>query len=151
AELPDPPSPAAAPTPELTQRRAAARRVIAADPSQWPYPDQALVMVNSAAAAFFRARLPGSWAAAYLAGRGFGPEICRRWQLGSAPAGGTGLLDPLRAAGSPDAVSEAAGLARRSSIGKLIDVFRNRAMIPIRGIHGQIIGFAGRAPDDAPG
>jgi DNA primase len=106
-------------------------------------------MVNGAAAAFFRARLPGSWAAAYLAGREFGPEICRRWQLGYAPDGWTGLLDHLRAAGYPDEVIQAAGLAKRSSIGTLIDVFRDRAMIPVRGIHGQIIAFAGRARDDA--
>jgi len=153
ADLPGPPAPAPSPAsaqaPEPTQRRPAAPRVTAADPARWPYPDQALVMVNGAAAAFFRARLPGSWAAAYLAGRGFGPEICRRWQLGYAPDGWTGLLDHLRAAGYPDAVIQAAGLVRPSSLGTLIDVFRNRAMIPVRGIHGQIVGFAGRAPADA--
>ena len=160
ADLPAPPapapSPAAAQAPQV-QRRTAVPRVTAADPAQWPYPDQALVRVNGAAAAFFRARLPGSWAAEYLAGRGFGPEICRRWQLGYAPDSWTGLLDHLRAvrnpdgtASYPDEVIQAAGLARTSSRGTLIDVFRNRVMIPIRGTHGQIIGFAGRAPDDAP-
>jgi len=160
ADLPDPPAPAPAPAatraPQPVPRRPAPPRVTAADPAQWPDPDQALVTVNGVAAAFFRARLPGSWAAAYLDGRGFGPEICRRWQLGYAPDGWTGLLDHLRAvrepdgtASYPDELIEAAGLARTSSRGTLYDVFRNRAMIPIRGTHGQIIGFAGRARDDA--
>jgi DNA primase len=153
AGLPDPPAPKPAPAdtraPQPVPRRPAAPVVTAADPANWAYPDQALVRVNVDAAAFFRARLPGSWAWAYLDGRGFGPEICRRWQLGYAPDGWTGLLDHLRAAGYPDELIQAAGLARISSRGTPIDVFRDRAMIPIRGIHGQIIGFAGRARDDA--
>jgi DNA primase len=153
ASLPDPPAPAPSPAakqaPEPVQRRPGAPPVTAADPANSLYPDQALARVNGAAAAFFRARLPGSWAATYLQGRGFGPEICRRWQLGYAPDGWTGLLDHLRAAGYPDELLEAAGLVTRSSIGTLIDVFRHRAMIPIRGAHEQIIGFAGRAPDGA--
>jgi hypothetical protein len=152
AALPDPPAPAPAPpvtrAPEPVPRRRPAPVVTAADPAQWPYPDQALVKVNAAAAAFFRAGLPGSWAATYLADeRGFGPDICRRWQLGYAPDGWTVLLQHLRDAGYPDKVIQEAGLARRSQHGNLIDVFRNRVMIPIRGIHGQLIGFAGRAPD----
>ncbi len=36
--------------------------------------------VNEVAARFFRARLPGSWVPGYLASRGFGPGIQRRWQ-----------------------------------------------------------------------
>ena len=160
ADLPDPPAPK--PAPEATQapppvpRRPAAPLVTPADPASWPYPDQALARVNQAAAAFFRARLPGSWAATYLDGRGFGPEICRRWQLGYAPDGWTGLLDHLRAVRNPDGTAsypdkliEDAGLVTRSSIGTLIDVFRDRVMIPIRDIHGQIVGFAGRARADA--
>src|SRR5262249_53321381 len=144
ADLPDPPamapSAAAAQAPRPVPLPPAAPRATAADPANWPHPDQALVMVNGAAAAFFCARLPGSWAVTYLEGRGFGPAICRRWHLGYAPNVWTGLIDHLRAAGYPDSVIQAAGLARRSSAGTLIDVFRDRAMIPIRGIHGQIIG-----------
>ena len=175
ADLPEPPAPAPSPAatraPEPVRGRPAAPRVTAADPANWPYPDQAagaaapaadgpaaaaLVMVNGAAAAFFRAHLPGSWAATYLNDRGFGPEICRRWQLGYAPDGWTGLLDHLRAVRNPDGTAsypdeliEAAGLATRSKIGTLIDVFRNRVVIPIRGVHGQIVGFAGRRAPDA--
>ncbi len=112
---------------------------------------QQLIRVNQAAAAFFRARLPGSWAESYLADvRGFGPDICRRWQLGYAPDEWSALRDHLHKAGFPDKLITAAGLARRSSAGTLIDHFRNRVMIPVRDLHGQVVGFAGRAPDDAP-
>jgi DNA primase len=38
-----------------------------------------------------------------------------------------------------------------SQRGTLADVFRDRAMIPVRGPHGQIVAFAGRAPDTADG
>jgi DNA primase len=126
------------------------RALTVTDRLAWPVPDQELVRVNAAAAAFFRARLPGSWAESYLAGRGFGPAISRRWHLGYAPAKWTGLLDHLRRGGYPDARIEAAGLAHRSRRGTLIDFFRDRVMIPVRGHHGQVIAFAGRAPDDSP-
>jgi DNA primase len=161
AGLPDPPPaqalappPAAQPPPEAQPRPQPARgpaqrRAAVTDRPAWPFPDQDLVKVNAAAAAYFRAGLPRSWAATYLQGRGFGPDITRRWQLGYAPGGWTRLLDHLRACGYPDALVEAAGLARRSSRGTLIDVFRNRVMFPIRGVHGQNVAFAGRAPDGA--
>jgi DNA primase len=165
ASLPEPPSvqvPAPAhtaepsPEPPLAQpalaqpaREATARRASVAGRAAWPFPDQDLVGVNAAAAAYFRANLPRSWVTAYLRGRGFGPDITRRWQLGYAPGGWTRLLDHLRARGYPDALIEAAGLARQSSRGTLIDVFRNRAMFPVRGVHGQIVAFAGRAPAGA--
>lgn len=116
----------------------------------WPVPDQALIQVNMAAAAFYRARLDGSWAAEYLDSRGFGPDICRRWQLGYAPRSWTSLCDHLRAAGFTDQVIEQAGLATISSRGSLIDCFRDRVIIPIRGPHGQVVAFAGRARDGDP-
>ena len=159
ADLPDPPpapvpAPAAEPPahspPAQSPQVAAARHAIVTDRPAWPYPDQALVRVNAEAAAYFRSRLrKGGWAAAYLRRRGFGPDICRRYQLGYAPRAWTRLLDHLRAKGYPDELLEAAGLVRRTRNGNLIDVFRDRVMFPIRGVHGQIVAFAGRAPDDA--
>ncbi|MGH3410210.1 MAG: toprim domain-containing protein, partial [Streptosporangiaceae bacterium] len=110
----------------------------------WPCPDQMLIAANMAAAAWYRARLPGSWAEGYLRGRGFGPGICRRWQLGYAPRGRTGLVGHLRAAGFGDEVIEQAGLGVRYGGGALADYFRDRVMIPVRGPAGQVAGFAGR-------
>ena len=157
ADLPDPTpaqvsSPAAKPRTQSPQpsQAAAGRGATAIFRPAWPVPDQDLVRVNGEAAAYFRANLPRSWAATYLRSRGFGADIARRWQLGYAPGGWTRLLDHLRASGYPDALILAAGLARRSSRGSMIDVFRNRVMFPIRGAHGQIVAFAGRAADKAP-
>jgi DNA primase catalytic core, N-terminal domain/Ftsk gamma domain len=136
---PEPGRAAAAPHPRVTDR------------PPWPVPDREVVQVNMAAAAYFRGRLPSSaWAAGYLSGRGFGADICRRWQLGYAPGGWTSLRDHLREAGFTDAALEAAGLARQSSFSAgMIDFFTNRVMIPVRGPAGQIAGFAGRAPEKA--
>ena len=61
------------------------------------------------------------------------------------PAGWTTLLNHLRSLGHDDAAIQAAGLARLSRRGTLIDHFRDRVMLAIRNEHGQITGFIGRA------
>jgi len=108
-----------------------------------------LIRVHQSAARFFRIRLADSWVPAYLAGRGFGPAVQERWQAGYAPAAWDDLTRYLRAAGYADPLIEAAGLARRSRRGTLIDTFRDRVMLPIRAAGGIIVAFIGRAPDHA--
>src|SRR6185437_12666799 len=68
-----------------------------------------------------------------------------------APARWTALASHLRSAGHDNATIEAAGLARRSSRGTLIDYFRDRVMLAIRDEHGKVTGFIGRAHPAAPG
>ncbi|HEY1919602.1 MAG TPA: toprim domain-containing protein [Streptosporangiaceae bacterium] len=104
-----------------------------------------LVRVHKAALRFFHDQLPSSWVPAYLNGRGFGPLIQHQWQVGYAPAQWTALTSNLRAAGYPDSLIEASGLARRSRRGTLIDTFRDRAMLPIHSSDGTIVAFIGRA------
>jgi len=100
---------------------------------------------------FYRGRLHGSWVPGYLEARGFGAATMTQWGAGYAPSGWTVLLSHLRALGHGDPVIEAAGLARRSARGTLIDHFRDRVMLPIRDENGVIAGFIGRAhPDAAP-
>ncbi len=101
--------------------------------------------VHATAARFYRDQVPGSWVPGYLAGRGLGPDIWRRWQVGYAPAGWDALTCHLRASGYADALIEAAGLARRSRRGTLADTFRDRAVFPIRSARGTIVAFTGRA------
>src|SRR5436190_16706183 len=98
-----------------------------------------------AAARFFAARLPGSWVPAYLAGRGFGEQALRPWTVGYAPAGWRALTDCLRDLGYGDAAIQAAGLARRTRRGALVDFFRDRAMLGVRWPDGTLAGFTGRA------
>ena len=108
-----------------------------------------LVLVHQAAARFFRSRLPSSWVPGYLTARGFGPPVQQRWQAGYAPAGWDALTRYLRDAGYPDQLIEASGLARRSRRGTLIDIFRDRAMLPIHTVDGTIVAFIGRAAANA--
>jgi DNA primase len=111
-----------------------------------PVPDDDIIQVNVAAQAFFQSRMPGSWVPGYLTARGFGIGIQQLWHAGHAPASWDALIRHLRALGFPDTVLEAAGLARMSRRGTLIDTFRNRAMLPIRSAGGTVIAFIGRAP-----
>jgi DNA primase len=108
-------------------------------------PGSDIVQVNAAAQAFFRGRLAGSWVPGYLASRGLGPDVQELWGAGHAPASWDALTRHLRALGCGDRLLEAAGLARRSRRGTLIDVFRNRATLPVRSPDGTIIAFIGRA------
>jgi len=108
-----------------------------------------LISVHESATRFFCDMMPGSWVPGYLAVRGFGPGVQERWQAGYAPAAWDTLTRHLRSAGYPDALIEAAGLARRSRHGSLTDTFRDRVMLPIRSADGVVVAFIGRAPEHA--
>ena len=90
-----------------------------------------------------RGKGPGPDAARrYLAGRGFGSEVCRRWGLGFAPGRGT-LVATLREKGFAAAELVAADLAQDRS-GRLQDRFYDRVMFPIHDEMGRTIAFGGR-------
>jgi DNA primase len=118
----------------------------AADPD-WPAADLGRVLLD--AERFYVGHLKGSWVPGYLAARGLQPVAVAQWHVGYAPAGWTALTRYLRGLGHDDALIEAAGLARRSSRGTLIDHFRDRVMLAIRDEHGMIAGFIGRAHPEA--
>lgn len=105
--------------------------------------------IHDVALRFYRDQLGCSWVPAYLTRRGFAPDVLRHWQVGYAPASGSGLVRHLRSAGYPDSLIEASGLARRARTGTLADTFRDRATMPIRDGHGRIVAFIGRAADHA--
>jgi DNA primase catalytic core len=101
------------------------------------------------AAAFFRDQLPGSWVPEYLQTRGLSPVVQARWHAGYAPAAWDALTCHLRALGCPDALIEEARLGCRSRRGTLIDIFRDRAIFPVRSPDGTVAGFIGRASECA--
>ncbi len=105
--------------------------------------------IHDVAARFYREQLAASWVPGYLARRGIGTSAQRRWLTGYAPARPGALVRHLRAAGYPDALILAAGLARRSRRGYLTDTFRDRAMLPISSPGGTIVAFIGRAAERA--
>jgi DNA primase len=135
-------TPAAARAPALERQAPAPRR---------PPPSGVLDAIAEAGQ-FYATQLPGSWAPGYLSSRGIGHAAITQWRIGYAPAGWTALTDHLRGLGHADHDIEAAGLARRSSRGTLIDLFRDRVMLPVHDEHGTLAGFIGRArPGAGPG
>ncbi|HIY50575.1 MAG TPA: DNA primase [Candidatus Olsenella avicola] len=78
----------------------------------------------------------------YLAGRGFGSAVCRRWGLGYAPGRGS-LVAHLRSKGFSAAEMLAADLAMDRS-GRPTDRFYERVMFPIHDEMGRTIAFGGR-------
>jgi DNA primase len=113
-------------------------------------PSGELVSILSDAARWFTDRSATSWVPSYLTGRGFDAATFERRGVGYAPGEWTALTDHLRGRGFGDMSIETSGLAKRSSRGTLIDVFRDRAVFPIRTASGTVIGFHRASPTRLP-
>jgi DNA primase len=114
-------------------------------PASPPEPDPRISRAVHDAEKFYADRLAMSWVPVYLRNRGIGAAAMGEWHIGYAPGGWTTLTDYLRRCGHEDDAIQAAGLARISSRGTLIDHFRDRAMLPAHDEHGRLVGFIGRA------
>ena len=108
-----------------------------------------LVAASEAAAEYFHRELTTSKdrgaavAREYLQGRGFGSEVAKRWKIGYAAAGRSGLVGHLTRAGfARDEIVEA-NLALADGA-QLKDRFFDRIMFPIRDLGGRTIAFGGR-------
>jgi DNA primase len=128
-------------TPRVALRIAAPAAATAPSPE----PDPRILGVLADAEEFYVGQLASSWVPAYLRRRGLSDEVMVEWHVGYAPRGWTALTDYLRGRGHGDDVIQAAGLARISSRGTLIDHFRDRVMLPVHDEHGNLAGFTGRA------
>ena len=108
-----------------------------------------LKAVCEATATFYHTQLmrnPDADAAAarsYLAGRGLGGDVPRRWRLGFAPGRGQ-LVRHLSAQGFSAEEMVEANVAMKDRGGKLRDRFFNRVMFPIGDAQGECIAFGGR-------
>ena len=107
--------------------------------------DTAVGDVLLSAEAFYLDQIHCGWVPGYLVDRGLQRAEASRWRIGYAPAGWTTLTQHLHDLGYDNATIHAAGLARRSSRGTLIDHFRDRVMFPVRNERGSLVGFIGRA------
>jgi DNA primase catalytic core len=114
-------------------------------PASPPEPGPRISRVLHDAEEFYADRLAKSWVPAYLRKRGISAAAMGEWHIGYAPRGWTTLTDHLRRRGHEDDAIQAAGLARISSRGTLIDHFRDRVMLPVHDEHGRLAGFIGRA------
>ena len=90
----------------------------------------------------------GRASARYLSDRGLDAATGEAFSIGHAPASGQALVSALRAANVPLEAAERAGLVRRSDQGRPYDFFRGRLVIPIRDLHGAVVGFGARRLDD---
>ena len=81
-------------------------------------------------------------ARSYFAGRGFGSDVCRRWNLGYAPGRGA-LVGHLREKGFSVQEMYACDLAVERN-GRPSDRFFERVMFPIHDERGCTIAFGGR-------
>jgi DNA primase catalytic core len=101
---------------------------------------------NAEAAAIYRSQLTTARSARRYLLRRTGTDLRNpRWDIGYAPPSRTYLTDHLRAFGFSENDLVTAGLARRSSRGTLIDVFRDRITFALHDLDGHILGFIGRA------
>jgi DNA primase len=109
-----------------------------------------LIEATRKAVDFYRDRLKKGHdagpARSYLRSRGYDVDVIDRFQLGYSPGGELwdGLVTHLRDAGVSDKVMIGAGLAARTSRGRLRDWFRGRVMFPIFDMRGDPVGFGAR-------
>lgn len=111
-----------------------------------------LYKLNDVACRFYREQLfsdAGKIAREYLKKRGLNDEICERFRLGYAPAGGSPLLSRLQSQGAPMKAVLASGLASQRDDGPTRDFFYDRLMFPIVDIQGRVIAFGGRVLGDS--
>ncbi|RKF24643.1 hypothetical protein D7I43_25015 [Micromonospora globbae] len=118
-----------------------------------------LLAAIDAAVVYYRVQLErADGPRAYLAGRGLGVLVQREWpwRIGYAPPGWNPLTRHLRASGFTAKELVDAGLAirTRDDPDRLIDMFRDRIMFPVRDPAGHAVAFLGRSSpgtrDDVP-
>lgn len=107
-----------------------------------------VIAATTDAARFYRDRLfsdEGAIARDYIQKRGYTPLTVKRFGLGYAPDRWTALTDHLKAKGYTDDELIASFLSARSKKnGNLYDIFRNRLVIPIMSVQGEVVAFSCR-------
>lgn len=109
---------------------------------------QAILEMYVSAARFYHSRLKseeGKTALSYLAQRGLDAGTITRFGMGYAPNSYDALYNHFKEAGFSEQLMLDSGLIRKNDkTGKLYDFFRDRVMIPIFDIRGNVIAFGGR-------
>ena len=91
----------------------------------------------------------GQVALDYFHRRGYTDATIRHFGLGFAP-GGSYLLRNLRSKGfHPEELTAGFLVGKNRDSGRLYDIFRNRVIIPIIDIRGNVVAFGGRVLDDS--
>ena len=114
---------------------------------------QRLLEMMAAAAAYYHHLLlktpQGSFSRDYLSRRGLGDDVINQFQLGYAPDQWEDLKTHLTAKGYTEKdLLDGGLLVERDDGSSGYDRFRQRLMVPIRDLQGQVIGFGARALSD---
>ena len=118
--------------------------------SQWRQRRARLLELNKQAARFYRSRLTspeGAHVAAYIRKRAISPKFTARFGLGAAPDAWDTLIRAMSAQGYEKRDLLDAGLAVAGKNGGVYDKFRNRLMLPVIDVRGDVIGFTSRVMD----
>ncbi len=113
-----------------------------------------ILEINRKSARFFHSQLyspDGKAGLEYLHNRGFSTDIIKKFGIGFADNSWDSLRNYLRRQGYTEDELISAYLVSRARTGNLYDAFRNRIIIPIIDLRGNVIGFGGRLLDgDGP-
>lgn len=119
----------------------------------WREKRQRILELNKEAARFYRAMLSqpeGQQVAEYIAKkRRISPKFSARFGLGAAPDAWDRLILAMREKGYDKADLIEAGLAVAGKNGGVYDKYRNRLMLPVIDVRGNVIGFTSRVMDDS--
>ena len=118
--------------------------------TQWRQRRARLLELNKQAARFYRSNLSapeGAAVAAYIRKRAISPKFTARFGLGAAPDAWDTLIKAMSAQGYEKRDLLDAGLAVAGKNGGVYDKFRNRLMLPVIDVRGDVIGFTSRVMD----
>ncbi len=127
-----------------------------ADHERWARKRNRILELTKEAARFYRSMLTdprGAAVAEYISKeRKISPKFSARFGLGAAPDEWSSLVLAMQAKGYDKSELLEAGLAVSGKNGGVYDKFRNRLMLPVINIRGEVIGFTSRVidPSDAP-
>ncbi len=123
------------------------------DDGKWRERRKRVLELNKEAARYYRSMLTdpkGAAVAAYIREkRRISPKFSARFGLGAAPEGWDNLISAMREKGYDKADLIDAGLAVAGKNGGVYDKYRNRLMLPVIDVRGDVIGFTSRVMDDS--
>lgn len=109
-----------------------------------------ILTLNKLAARFYYEQLStpqGAAVAEYISGRRISKKFANRFGLGAAPDAWDALIRAMAEQGYDKRDLLEAGLAVAGKNGGVYDKFRNRLMLPVIDLRGDVIGFTSRVMD----
>lgn len=119
---------------------------------EWRKRREHILSLNREAARFYRDNLSspdGGRVSEYIRKRAISPKFSARFGLGAASDAWDTLIKAMSAKGYDKRDMLDAGLAVAGKNGSIYDKFRNRLMLPVIDVRGDVIGFTSRVMDNS--